>query len=101
MARPAPLSDAEVAGALADLPGWEVDDGRLHRELRFADFSRAFGFMAAVATVAQAMDHHPDWSNSYATVVIDLMTHDAGGITDLDVALASTVSELAAGFASS
>ena len=97
MARPAPLSDAEVAGALADLPGWEVHDGRLHRELRFADFSRAFGFMAAVATVAQAMD----WSNSYATVVIDLMTHDAGGITDLDVALASTVSELAAGFASS
>jgi len=83
--------------AIGRLPGWEVREGRLHRELRFADFSRAFGFMAAVATVAQGMDHHPDWSNAYSTVVIDLVTHDVGGITELDVALASTMSDLADG----
>ena len=94
MARPQPLADDELAGALTDLPGWALLDGRLHRELRFADFSRAFGFMAAVATVAQSMDHHPDWSNSYSTVVVDLVTHDAGGITELDVELARRMSEL-------
>ncbi|UDY35459.1 4a-hydroxytetrahydrobiopterin dehydratase [Dermatobacter hominis] len=95
MARPQPLADDELAGALADLPGWALLDGRLHRELRFADFSRAFGYMAAVATVAQAMDHHPDWSNVYSTVVIDLVTHDVGGVTALDVELARRMSELA------
>jgi 4a-hydroxytetrahydrobiopterin dehydratase len=95
MARPQPLSEDELAAALADLPEWALLDGRLHRELRFADFPRAFGFMAAVATVAQAIDHHPDWSNSYRTVVVDLVTHDAGGITDLDVELARRMSELA------
>ncbi len=95
MARPQPLSDDELAAALADLPEWALLDGRLHRELRFSDFSRAFGFMAAVATVAQAMDHHPDWSNSYNLVVVDLATHDAGGITELDVELARRMSDLA------
>lgn len=97
MGRPVALSGHELADAVASLPGWEVRDGRLHRELRFADFSRAFGFMAAAAVVAQGMDHHPDWSNSYATVVVDLTTHDAGAITALDVELARRMSELAAG----
>ena len=95
MPRPSLLTDDEVATAVAGLPGWEVVDGRLHRALTFADFSRAFGFMAAVATVAQALDHHPDWSNSYADVVIDLSTHDVGGITRLDVELAGRISDLA------
>ncbi len=95
MSRPTPLSSDEVASALEELDGWELVDGALHRELRFADFPRAFGFMAAAATVAQAMDHHPDWSNSYATVVVDLSTHDSGGITELDVELARRMSELA------
>lgn len=96
MTRPTRLTDAELSAALADLPGWEVVDGRLHRELRFADFPTAFGFMAAVATVAQQLDHHPDWSNSWSTVVVDLTTHDVGGITGLDLALARRASELAA-----
>ncbi len=95
MTRPTPLSTDEVVAALAALQGWELVDGALHRDFRFADFSRAFGFMAAAATVAQAMDHHPDWSNSYATVVVDLSTHDVDGITELDVELARRMSELA------
>ncbi|HPU38982.1 MAG TPA: 4a-hydroxytetrahydrobiopterin dehydratase [Microthrixaceae bacterium] len=99
MTRPTLLSDGDLAAALADLPGWEVIDGRLHRELQFADFSRAFGFMSAVATVAEALDHHPDWANSYGTVTVDLVTHDIGGVTELDVELARRMSELAAGCA--
>lgn len=95
MTRHVRLDAHELETAVAALPGWEVRDGSLHRELHFADFSRAFGFMAAAATVAQAMDHHPDWSNSYSTVVVDLATHDAGGITTLDVELARRMSELA------
>lgn len=91
------MTDEEIRSALASLPGWECRDGRLHRELHFADFSRAFGFMAAAATVAQALDHHPDWSNSYSKVVVDLATHDVGGITALDVELARRMSELAEG----
>ena len=95
MARPQPLTGGDLDAALVGLPGWIVVDGRLHRELCFADFPRAFGFMAAVATVAQAMDHHPDWSNSYATVTVDLVTHDVGGITSLDIQLAQRISDLA------
>ena len=63
-------------------------DGKLHRELKFANFSEAFGFMARVALLAEKADHHPDWSNSWNTVVIDLVSHDAGGITDRDRELA-------------
>jgi 4a-hydroxytetrahydrobiopterin dehydratase len=96
MARPARLTDDEISNALGDLPGWELRDGKLHREFEFADFSRAFGFMAACATVAQALDHHPDWSNVYATVVVDLNTHDVGGLTELDVQLATKMSGFAA-----
>lgn len=95
MARPAPLSTEDVRSALADLPGWELVDGKLHRGFRFADFTTAFGFMASVATVAEKMDHHPEWSNVWATVTVDLVTHDAGGITELDVALARRMSQLA------
>lgn len=96
MVRSVVLSDDELSVAVEELDGWDLLDGRLHRQLRFSDFPRAFGFMAAVATVAQAMDHHPDWSNSYNTVTIDLVTHDLGGVTALDVALAQQISALAA-----
>lgn len=75
-------------------PGWEVVDGKLHRELAFADFSEAFAFMARVALLAEKVDHHPDWSNSWNTVVIDLVSHDAGGITDRDLALAAAINDL-------
>ena len=95
MARPERLTDTEIAAALEGLDGWELVDGKLHRELRFPDFSNAFGFMAAAATFAEKMDHHPEWSNFYSSVVVDLTTHDAGGVTELDVRLAGRMSELA------
>jgi 4a-hydroxytetrahydrobiopterin dehydratase len=72
-------------------PGWKVINGKLHRELKFADFVSAFGFMSRVALLAEKRDHHPEWSNVYNKVVIDLVTHDAGGITDKDVELAQAI----------
>jgi len=95
MARPSRLSDSEVRDALESLAGWEVREGKLHREFRFADFSEAFGFMTRAALHAEAMNHHPEWFNVYARVVVDLVTHDADGITSLDVELARHMSEIA------
>jgi 4a-hydroxytetrahydrobiopterin dehydratase len=80
-----------------DLSLWSLKDGKLHREYQFADFVFAFGFMSSVALVAEAQNHHPEWSNVYRTVVIDLTTHDAGGITDKDLALARRIERLAQG----
>jgi 4a-hydroxytetrahydrobiopterin dehydratase len=71
--------------------GWELRDDALHRELRFRDFVEAFSFMTAVALIAERMNHHPDWSNVYATVTIRLTTHDAGGVTEKDVELAEAI----------
>lgn len=92
-----PLGREELADALVGLAGWSVEAGRLHRSFRFADFVEAFGFMARVALAAERRDHHPDWSNSYATVVVDLATHEAGGITSRDIELARVIDELATG----
>jgi len=94
MARPVKLQEDEIGKRLADVPGWEVLGGKLHREFRFDDFKSAFGFMASLALAAEAMDHHPEWSNVYNRVVVDLRTHDAGGITELDFALAKVAGEL-------
>ena len=73
---------------------WEEVGGKLHRELTFADFAEAFAFMSQVAAVAEELDHHPDWSNSWNRVTIDLVTHSAGGITDKDRELARRIDEL-------
>lgn len=70
---------------------------RLRREFTFADFSEAWGFMARVALEAEKRDHHPDWSNSWNTVVIELTSHDAGGVTDRDRDLATAIDALVAG----
>jgi 4a-hydroxytetrahydrobiopterin dehydratase len=92
-----PKLDAdEVARRLTELAGWTVRDGKLHREYRFTDFVAAFGFMASVALVAERMNHHPEWFNVWSTVKIDLATHDAGGITAKDFALATEIDRLAA-----
>lgn len=94
MARPPKLEEAAIREALASLPGWTLAGGKLHRELRFRDFVEAFGFMTRAALVAEAMNHHPEWSNVYSRVVVDLVTHDAKGVTQLDLELARRMSEL-------
>ena len=88
------LDDTEIDAALTDLPGWQRVGERLRCELEFRDFARAFGFMASVATVAERMNHHPEWSNVYNRVVIELTTHDAGGLTALDLDFARAVNGL-------
>ncbi|MEZ4334649.1 MAG: 4a-hydroxytetrahydrobiopterin dehydratase [Myxococcota bacterium] len=95
MARPKALSPPEIESRLSALPGWSLADGKLHRAFRFPDFARAFAFMSASALHAEKLDHHPEWSNVYANVVVDLVTHDAKGITELDFELARRMSELA------
>jgi 4a-hydroxytetrahydrobiopterin dehydratase len=85
------LDDAELRSALEMLPGWELVDGRLQREFRFADFVAAFGFMSRVALLAQSMDHHPDWGNVYDVVRIQLVTHDLGGVSTWDIRLAAAI----------
>jgi 4a-hydroxytetrahydrobiopterin dehydratase len=92
---PTPLTSEAVDALVAELEGWSVANGKLHREFRFADFVEAFGFMARAALVAERMNHHPDWSNVWNTVTVDLVTHSAGGITDLDAELARAMTALA------
>ena len=87
MSRPAKIG---VAAALAQLPGWSAapDKDAITRTFRFADFNTAFGFMTRVAIMADKLDHHPEWFNVYDRVEVLLTTHDAEGVTDLDVTLA-------------
>jgi 4a-hydroxytetrahydrobiopterin dehydratase len=92
---PVKLSDQELALELTKLRAWKVEGDKLRREYVFADFVSAFGFMASAALVAQALDHHPEWTNIWNKVRIDLTTHDAAGITGLDVKLAHAMEELA------
>jgi 4a-hydroxytetrahydrobiopterin dehydratase len=92
---PVELRESDIAAALSELPGWQIESGKLHREYKFVDFVAAFAFMSGAALVAQALDHHPEWFNVWNTVRIDLTTHDAGGITARDVTLAHTMEDLA------
>jgi 4a-hydroxytetrahydrobiopterin dehydratase len=89
------LSAGEIASALQNLSGWEVKEGKLHREYRFPDFVHAFGFMATSAIAIEAMNHHPEWFNVWNRVSIDLTTHDSGGITSKDVELAEKLEAIA------
>jgi 4a-hydroxytetrahydrobiopterin dehydratase len=93
--QPHKLTDAEIVEALKSVPGWSVEAGKLHREFRFGNFNQAFGFMTRAALYAEVMDHHPEWSNVYAKVVVDLVTHSANGITRLDFALAQKMDAIA------
>ena len=95
MPRPGKLSSEDVSARLAAMPDWAVVNDKLRREYKFADFTHAFAFMAAVATIAEKMDHHPDWQNVYSRVTVDLSTHDAGGITMLDFELAAAMEKVA------
>lgn len=87
------LTPAEIETALAGLPGWSLDagGGALCRDIRLADFSQAFALMTRIALAAEKADHHPEWSNVYNRLSIRLTTHDAGGITARDIALAKAI----------
>jgi 4a-hydroxytetrahydrobiopterin dehydratase len=89
------LSDDEIKRELSGLPEWTVVNGKLHREYKFPDFTMAFGFMAASATVIEKMNHHPEWLNVYSRVTVDLESHDEGGITSRDIKLAKALEGIA------
>ena len=89
------LTESEITEALANLPGWSVENGKLHRQFQFKNFIEAFGFMASAALVAESMNHHPEWFNVYHKVVVDLVTHSVGAISNLDFELARMMETLA------
>lgn len=88
------LTDSEVEEAIADLDGWKLEYGKLDRKFKFATFVQAFSFMTSVAMEAEKMNHHPEWFNVYNKVSVQLVTHDAGGITQLDIDLARKMNAL-------
>lgn len=94
MKRPQLSTDAEIKAFLSEYPEWQLRENSLHRELRFADFHKAWMFMSGVALIAEKMDHHPNWYNVYNQVRIELSTHDVGGVTILDIELATQVERL-------
>ena len=88
------LSKQEVSAGLRQLEGWRVVKGNLRRIFEFKDFKQAFAFMKRVALAADRMNHHPDWSNSYNKVTINLSTHSAGGLTKNDLGLAAKIQQI-------
>ena len=88
------LDDARVRELLAGVPLWSLGAARLRRELEFASFVDAFGFMTRVALLAEKRNHHPDWSNAYGKVVIELTSHDVGGLSQRDFDLAAEIDRL-------
>ena len=91
------LSQNARETALAKLAGWAQANGRdaITKTFTFKDFNQAFGFMTRAALVAEKMDHHPEWLNVYKTVEVTLSTHDAGGVTELDIKLAEAMDKIA------
>ena len=96
MTRPVKMNNDEIKERLSHLPKWTLENGKLHRDYKFADFVQAFGFMSSLALIAEGMNHHPEWFNVYSTVKIDMNTHDAGGITTLDFKFAERAEKIAA-----
>lgn len=90
-------TDEEIETFIAQHSTWSVGNGKLHREYVFDNFVQAFGFMTQVALVAERADHHPEWFNVYRKVIVDLSTHEAGGITERDFDLARKMEAIAAG----
>lgn len=90
------LTAAQIEVGLKELSGWKLQDEKLHRELKFKNFVQAWGFMTQAAIVAEQMNHHPEWFNVYSKVIIDLTTHEAGGISQLDLELAKKMDQIAA-----
>lgn len=96
---PTRLNNTEIDSRLVELNDsagtfWEIRDDKLHGEFKFVDFVQAFSFMTSVAMIAEKMNHHPDWHNTYNKVTFDLDTHEAGGLTELDFNLAAKIKAL-------
>ncbi len=96
MAEPTPLSPDELVAVLAELDAWEHAEDRIRRTFRFPSFAAAFGWMSEMAIHAERMHHHPEWSNVYSRVDVELTTHDVGGLSMLDVELARRMDAAAA-----
>ena len=88
------LSEEQIKKELANLPGWSILNGKLHKDFVFKDFIEAFGFMSTAALHIEKMNHHPEWFNVYNKIKVDLTTHDAGGITQNDINLARILNSL-------
>ena len=88
-------TETEIQEVIAELGSWSVESGKLHREYKFRNFVEAFGFMAQAALLAERANHHPEWFNVYNRVVVDLTTHEAGGITHRDFDLAGEMEQVA------
>ena len=88
------LSESDIEKELKKLVGWNVKNGKLHKEFQFDNFNQAFGFMTRAAMEIEKMNHHPEWFNVYNRITVDLTTHDAGGITNNDVNLARILNSL-------
>ncbi len=89
------LTDEQIKKELSSLSGWSVVNGKLHKDFVFQDFIEAFGFMSRAAIHIEKMNHHPEWFNVYNKLKVELVTHDAGGITQNDINLARTLNSLA------
>lgn len=89
------LTEAEIAAKLTGMAGWTLHDGKLRRIYKFPDFRHAIEFMMAAVPGIDAMNHHPEWANVYNRVTVDLVTHDAGGVTPRDFELAALLEEVA------
>ncbi len=88
------LSSEKISEELKNLPGWSIKDEKLHKDFEFDSFNQAFGFMTRAAMEIEKMNHHPEWFNVYNKLSVDLMTHDAGGITENDIQLARILNSL-------
>ena len=89
------LTTLQIENEILNLSNWTVQNDKLHKQYHFGSFIEAVGFMASVALVAESMNHHPEWTNVYNRVTIDLTTHDSGGISALDFELAKRADEIA------
>lgn len=88
------MSQDHIDAALKELPGWSMQDNKLHKDFEFASFNEAFGFMTRAAMEIEKMNHHPEWLNVYNRLSVDLTTHDAGGVTGNDTRLAAILNSL-------
>lgn len=95
MQKPQKLSRAEIEAHMAEREHWSLVEGKLTREFKFESFVHAFGFMASIALLAERMNHHPEWFNVYSTVRVQLTTHEVGGLSDRDFALAEQIDRIA------